>query len=63
MTQAMPKRYAPMNWWDDSAPARTMTVVEPERTPRWSGLYDADGNKLMAYDEPDPVGFIWFGKK
>lgn len=41
----------PKSWWDDGADLyadepRTMIVEEVERDD-WSGLYDANGNKLM----------------
>jgi len=38
--------------------ATTMDVLERERAPEWSGLYDASGNKLMAQDEAPPLGFL-----
>lgn len=35
-----------------------MTIIESERSPRWSGLFDSYGNKLMASDEMEPIGFV-----
>lgn len=54
-----PKR--PRQWWDEGADLyadepRTMQVHEPDDPDRdWSGLFDANGNKLMR--ERKPFGF------
>lgn len=37
-----------------------MTVITDEPEPHWTGLYDAHGNKIMAIDARDPIGFVWF---
>ncbi len=36
----------------------TMTVAATEPESRFSGLYDANGNKLYSTQKPEPIGFI-----
>lgn len=36
----------------------TMTVAATEPESRFSGLYDANGNKLCSTQKPQPIGFI-----
>jgi hypothetical protein len=40
----------------------TCTVIEPEPINQFSGLLDANGNRLMVTVQPNPVGFVIFGK-
>ena len=59
--------YRTSAWWEDisgeeRAPT-SMTVIEEDRFPRWSGLYDASGNKLMVFEEQNPIGFVHFRTK
>lgn len=51
-------------WWDEDengwfvkrgGKPREMTILDVDRPPEWSGLYDAEGRKL--YHEPAPFGF------
>lgn len=41
----------------------TMTVLSEDPRHKFSGLYDADGNKLYAQDDRGQVGFIRFGER
>lgn len=61
----MADRYFPMaraprawaseqNGWQERP---TITVFEPERGPRDTGLLDANGVKLYASEEREPIGF------
>jgi hypothetical protein len=54
-----------VNWsWNDmrtTIPA--CTVMEPEAVTRFSGLLDADGNKLMVTLKTEPIGFVIFPDK
>jgi hypothetical protein len=34
-----------------------VTVYEPDDTPRYTGLLDAQGNDLYAVEERNPIGF------
>lgn len=62
----MTRSYRPQSFYellpDNPVENRTVTVLERERSERWSGLYDVHGNKLMALEERDPVGLVWFGQ-
>lgn len=40
----------------------TITVVESDDAPRFSGLLDKHGRKLMVKIERDPIGFVRFQK-
>jgi hypothetical protein len=46
--------------WRSNVPS--CTVISQERQERFSGLYDAYGNRLYAVDAPEPVGFVRFGE-
>ena len=48
------------NIWQWPAPtaAKTLNVAESEETPSFSGLLDANGNKLMVHVQRDPIGFV-----
>jgi hypothetical protein len=35
-----------------------LTVYEPENEEEWTGLFDANGQKINRYTR-DPVGFLW----
>lgn len=37
-------------------------VIEEEDIPRYTGLVNHRGEKLYAYVEKDPIGFICYGK-
>lgn len=44
-------------WWASAASTKTMVVHEStDAKSTWSGLYDADGRKLMR--PPEPIGFV-----
>ena len=49
----------PKSWWTigefPDHGARSMTIMDDERTPTWTGLLDARGQKL--FREPAPFGF------
>jgi hypothetical protein len=45
-------------WRDEGSGSATIDVIERERAPEWTGLYDAAGVKIMAVDEPPPIGFL-----
>lgn len=53
------RRYVTLaeDWFEHREHAVAHTVYEAERTPRWSGLYDANGIKLYATEDRQPVGF------
>lgn len=59
------RTYRPqLNWDDDmrtNVPSRT--VVELEPTQHFSGLLDADGNKLMVSLQTGPIGFVVFSER
>lgn len=38
----------------------TISVITDEPEPYWTGLYNADGHKIMAVNTRDPIGFVWF---
>lgn len=61
----MAKEYRPaLSWMDDERlTVPSCTVVEPEPTTKWSGLYDAAGRKLMVVEKMDRVGFVWYGRE
>jgi hypothetical protein len=42
----------------DSKPTPSMTVMSQEPQEKFSGLYDASGNKLYAVERCEPIGFI-----
>ena len=45
--------------WNDGQPlVKTLVVHETENVPVFSGLLDAHGNRLMAVDRRDPIGFV-----
>lgn len=44
--------------WIDSETYLARTVLEPDPTPRETGLLDANGNKLYAVEELDQIGFM-----
>lgn len=41
----------------------TMTVLAQEPQQKFSGLYDANGNKLYTVERCEPVGFIGFKRE
>lgn len=41
----------------------SMDVIEGDREPRFSGLYDANGNRMMVRNEREPIGFVRFPPK
>ncbi len=59
----MTRRYVTAWWprgeWADE-PLREMglTVTEPDRQPVRTGLFDKQGNELVAIDIPNPIGFL-----
>lgn len=59
------KVYRPENSWEDQYRINvpTMTVQEQIAESRFSGLYDAEGNKLMVIEQKDPIGFLRFPAK
>lgn len=61
----MRRRYRTAGYWDEYEPSysdpATMDVISFDPpTPRWTGLYDASGEKIMFVDEPNQIGFVWF---
>jgi hypothetical protein len=56
------KIFVPANEWllGDRIEPPSMTVIEADPAPRFSGLLDACGNKLMVIDRPEPIGFVKF---
>lgn len=52
---------APGAWWDDGAyifphPVRqSLQLIDVDRAPQWTGLYNARGEKLFRL--PEPFGF------
>lgn len=58
------KRYVtawqPAGEWtaDKAYGSTTMEVFEPEREPKWTGLYDGRGVKIMAVDDRPIMGFL-----
>jgi hypothetical protein len=48
---------------DERVNVPSLDVIDSERLPRCSGLYDKDGNKLMAHDARLPAGFVHFRER
>lgn len=48
-----PKQIGDEEW---AEPPLSMDILVPEPDDGWTGLYDADGNKL--YRERVPIGFV-----
>lgn len=44
-----------------NTPSITVLAQEPPQS-KFSGLYDANGNKLYTVDQCEPIGFIGFGE-
>lgn len=59
------KSYRIKSSWQDEyrihVPSCTVISQEPEQ--KFSGLYDASGNRLYAVEASEPVGFVRFGEK
>lgn len=52
------------DWWGQrDFPSKTATIIEADNNPRFSGLYDASGNRLMVADVREPIGFVHFHTK
>ena len=48
-------------WWlEAEKTASTMVVIEEDQAPKFTGLLDAAGNRLMVSLEQDPIGFVHF---
>lgn len=46
-------------WRDEDTTGPTsISVVEPEPEPRWTGLFNARGHKIMAVEDRRAVGFF-----
>lgn len=45
-------------WSQPDVKPAPLTVFEPTREPQNTGLLDAQGNRLMAVNELDQIGFI-----
>jgi len=46
-------------FWDYAWPTtKTVTTLEPDDAPRFSGLLDASGNGLMVQNAREPIGFV-----
>lgn len=65
----MARRYIvqPRTWFPDGewnhtyiCSADSISVIERETAPQPTGLLDAQGNRLFAVDERDPIGFVRF---
>jgi len=54
------RQYMAMSeWWETRARDSLATqIYEADRSPVFTGLYDAAGNKLFRHDAPNPIGFI-----
>lgn len=59
----MVRIYRPTMGWENDMRVNvpTCVVIEETPAPSFSGLLDANGNKLMATDRPEPAGFVIFG--
>lgn len=57
--------YTVLDWdYHISATAQpSMTVMAQEPQEKFSGLYDANGNKLYTVERCEPIGFIGFRDK
>lgn len=51
------------HWYHADGGSRTLTIIEQGDGPRFSGLLDANGNKLMVSNERDPIGFVHFPRR
>lgn len=59
----MATRYVVMptlGWWEEADAKQYLarTIHEEERTARSTGLLDANGVKLYAVNETQPIGFV-----
>jgi hypothetical protein len=45
-------------WFEPEPRTSPLTVFEPSDEPQDTGLLDAQGNKLMAVNELDPIGLV-----
>jgi hypothetical protein len=61
----MKRIYRPALNYDDDMRTHvpSCTVLEPEPLNQYSGLLDAQGNKLMVTVQSEPVGFVVFAAK
>jgi hypothetical protein len=61
----MKRIYRPASNEDDDARLHvpSCTVIEREPLNKYSGLLDAQGNKLMVTMQSEPVGFVVFPAK
>lgn len=55
-TSVKPRAYLE-DWYDRDPFPSHLTVYEPDEGPFFTGLLDAQGNELYAYDEREPIGF------
>ena len=46
-----------------SSQTPSLTVLEQEQREKFSGLYDATGNKLYTVERSEPIGFIGFRRE
>ena len=58
------KTYRSKSSWEDSYRLHvpSCTVLAQEPVEKFSGLYDANGNKLYTVERAAPIGFIHFGE-
>lgn len=58
------KSYQTRSAWEDDyrLNVQSMTVMSQEPVEKFSGLYDANGNKLYVVERCQPVGFVHFGE-
>jgi len=66
LNKTMSKRrvYTPVASWHDDIRVHvpSCTVYEAEDSQQFSGLYDANGNKLMVSVRSEPIGFVYPSK-
>lgn len=50
------------DWWDEAGGSHHLprTVHEVERSPIDTGIVDVHGNRILRFDQPEPIGFVHF---
>lgn len=54
----LPRHRSGEYWDDELLNLPNLTVFEPAPEPEKTGLFDSQGNELVAVDERDPIGFL-----
>lgn len=55
-------RHRSCDWQDDYVHRPDLTVYEPIREPRDTGLVDRHGMSILSIEEREPIGFVRFAE-